>query len=87
MVTKSTISDPAHIGAIKVGIEAALISLIDLGIKENFFTYHMITNYSYLSNGSHFAAFSEGLAVSDVPAIGSTWRARSYMTPKKPLRL
>ena len=31
-------------------------------------------------------AFSEGLGVSDVPAIGSTWRARSYMTPIKPQR-
>ena len=39
LVAKSTLSDPAHIGTIKVGMQTALISLINLGIQESFFVH------------------------------------------------
>ena len=89
MIAKAKISDAAHIWAVKVGMQVALIGTISLEIRENFFNqeikplgsniHHTITNYRCYLFGSHFA-------VSKVLTIGSTRRAHSYMTQIKPLR-
>ena len=91
MIAKAKISDAAHIWAVKVGMQVALIGTISLEIRENFFNqeikplgsniHHTITNYRCYLFGGHFA-----VTVSKVLTIGSTWRALSYMTQIKPLK-